>query len=357
MTAAFVTARRVHYLALLTFLTTLGLLCMGGLVTSHNAGLAVPDWPNTFGYNMFLFPVSRWVGDVFYEHTHRLWASGVGFLTIFLAVGLQMTESRRWMKRLGWIALWLVVLQGVLGGLRVTMLKDQIGIFHACLAQAFFVFIGLIALFTSRWWTERAESYSPRLVSPRWRWCVMAVCGLIYLQLILGASMRHAHLGLSIRDYPLAYGRVIPPFDAASVEKINDDRLVAGEPPTTVTQIALQFAHRTLAVVIVFGIVLCADALRRQPQSPLALRRVTMSWVGLVGLQFVLGATTVWTDKAADVATAHMAVGALTLFTGALAAAMAWRIESNTLRIDDNTSIRKTGIASNSPNAVKSATS
>ena len=107
------------------------------MVTSKGVGLAVPDWPTTFGYNMFFFPFRKWVGGIFFEHTHRLIASTVGFLTIILAVWLWRAESRRWVRNLGFAALGAVILQGVLGGLRVTLLKDEIGIFHACLAQAY----------------------------------------------------------------------------------------------------------------------------------------------------------------------------------------------------------------------------
>src|SRR5947208_5426183 len=120
------------------------------MVTSKGVGLAVPDWPTTFGYNMFLFPVSKWIGGIFFEHTHRLIASAVGFLTIILAIWLWRGEPRKWVRCLGIIALCAVILQGVLGGLRVTMLKDEIGIFHACLAQAFLGLFVLIALTTSR---------------------------------------------------------------------------------------------------------------------------------------------------------------------------------------------------------------
>src|SRR5213080_1483048 len=124
--------------AWLTCFATVLLICSGGMVTSKNVGLAVPDWPTTFGYNMFLFPVSRWVGGIFFEHVHRLVASTVGILTIILTVWLWYGESRRWLRNLGLAALALVILQGVLGGLRVTLLKDEIGVFHACLAQMFF---------------------------------------------------------------------------------------------------------------------------------------------------------------------------------------------------------------------------
>ena len=150
--------RWLHRFALATALMTVGLIAVGGLVTSHEAGMAVPDWPTSYGYNMFLFPISKWVGGIFYEHSHRLFASGVGFLTTILAVWLWVKEPRRWVRWLGVAAFFSVVLQGVLGGLRVTLLKAQIGIFHAILAQMFLVLLCAIALFTSSWWSRLAES-------------------------------------------------------------------------------------------------------------------------------------------------------------------------------------------------------
>ena len=140
----------LHRFAWFTSIATLFLICSGGMVTSKGVGLAVPDWPTTFGYNMFLFPVSKWVGGIFFEHTHRLIASTVGFLTIILAIWIWRVDRRRWLRNLGFAALGAVVLQGVLGGLRVTMLKDEIGIFHALLAQAFFGMLIVVTLATSR---------------------------------------------------------------------------------------------------------------------------------------------------------------------------------------------------------------
>src|SRR5262249_39454042 len=107
--------RILHWVAILVTGSVLVLICSGGLVTSHEAGMAVPDWPNSFGYNMFLFPVSRWVGGVLFEHTHRLIASGVGLLTILLCLVTLIFERRRWVKVLSGLAVLAVILQGVLG--------------------------------------------------------------------------------------------------------------------------------------------------------------------------------------------------------------------------------------------------
>src|SRR6478609_6132963 len=143
--------------AWLTCVATLLLICSGGMVTSKNVGLAVPDWPTTFGYNMFLFPVSKWVGGILFEHTHRLMGSVVGFLTIILTVWLWLSEERQWVRTLGVVALAGVILQGILGGLRVTMMKDEIGIFHACVAQAFLGLLVVIALATTHFWQTLAN--------------------------------------------------------------------------------------------------------------------------------------------------------------------------------------------------------
>ena len=164
--------------AWITCIATLLLICSGGMVTSKNVGLAVPDWPTTFGYNMFLFPISKWVGGILFEHTHRLMGSLVGFLTIILAVWLWLREDRRWVRSLGVIAVVGVILQGILGGLRVTMMKDQIGIFHACVAQAFLGLLVFIALVTTKFWPSLANGTLPwRAELPRRRgWITRCKC-------------------------------------------------------------------------------------------------------------------------------------------------------------------------------------
>src|ERR1035441_4336550 len=95
----------LHRFAVFTAIATLGLVGIGGLVTSHGAGMAVPDWPNTYGYNMFFFPISQWVGGIFYEHTHRLVASGVGLLTIALGLWLYGRNARPFMRGAGAVLL------------------------------------------------------------------------------------------------------------------------------------------------------------------------------------------------------------------------------------------------------------
>ena len=254
----------LHRLAVLTAVTTFILICMGGLVTSTDSGMAVPDWPTTFGYNMFLYPLSktvsgflfnidpnlqtdldkgnlsvelrkgleknaisvsenviiatetqgsRWtladkanertytliksderldvyVHGVLYEHSHRLIGSIVGFLTIALMVAIWAKDERKWMKWLGVIALVAVIAQGVMGGLRVTNLSRVLAIIHACFAQAFFGLTAGLMLFTSRRWLQTSVEVETTDFT-RLRNLSLITLGLIYIQFIFGAILRH----------------------------------------------------------------------------------------------------------------------------------------------------------------------
>ena len=360
----------LHRFAVFTAVATLGLVGIGGLVTSYGAGMAVPDWPNTYGYNMFFFPISLWMGGVFYEHTHRLAASGVGLLTVVLALWLYGRSARpfmrwagaallllgagttvamprrwadglvlgltglallgasrvwprcepsaRWLRRLGLAAFFAVVLQGVLGGLRVVLFKDAIGIFHAALAQLFFVLVCAIALFTSRWWQTQPTRSSSTLHAPRSTLFFLTTM-LILAQLTLGAAMRHQHAGLAIPDFPLAYGKLWPAMDAGSVAHYNQQRVeITADNPITAFQIALQMIHRLLAIAILGAVAYAAWATWRALGGKNHLSRMALLWLGLILAQVLLGAATIWSNKAADIATAHVLVGAVSLALGAI---------------------------------------
>ncbi len=384
--------------ALLTAAATFVLVWMGGLVTSHEAGLSVPDWPNTYGYNLFFFPISKWIGGVLFEHTHRLVASGVGLLTTILALWLYGRKSRpllrwggmalllaglaalcfnppsfaeptegeqsairnpqspgsnhladdillasvglaavsasfvwpkcepspKWLRRLGLAAFFAVVVQGVLGGLRVTMLKDQLGIFHATLAQLFFVLMSAIALFHTAFWRNlpaQTEADTGRL-----RFFLLAATLLILGQLALGATMRHQHAGLAIPDFPSAYGKLWPATDPASIARYNQLRTeVIDYQPITAFQIVLQMVHRLMAATILLTVGACAWLARRRFGSRHRLARLSFAWLCLIVAQIFLGAATLWTGKSADIATAHVACGALSLTLGALISIIAFR--------------------------------
>jgi heme a synthase len=360
----------LHRFAVLTALATLGLVGVRGLVTSHGAGMAVPDWPNTYGYNMFFFPVSQWVGGIFYEHTHRLAASAVGLLTVVLALWLHGTSARplmrwgglvllllgvatalamprrwtdglvvgltgaaflgaswvwprcapspKWLRWCGLAAVGAVVLQGVLGGLRVVLYKDALGIFHATLAQLFFVLLCAIALFTGRGWQATLARPPATDHAPRATLFLLPTL-LILAQLTLGAAMRHQHAGLAIPDFPLAYGKLWPAMDPESVARYNAQRMeVVAVKPITAFQISLQMFHRLVALVILGAVAFAAWAVRRALGGASPLSRLVLVWLGLILMQSLLGAATIWSNKAADLTTAHVLVGALSLAVGTM---------------------------------------
>jgi cytochrome c oxidase assembly protein subunit 15 len=304
--------------AVLTAVATLALIGVGGLVTSHGAGMAVPDWPTSYGYNMFALPFSKWVGGVFYEHTHRLVASSVGFLTMILAGWLWVKEERRWLRWLGVIALFAVIAQGVLGGLRVTLLKQELGIFHATLAQVFLVLVCSIAFFLSDSW-KRLVEIGPTIKLHGWlRPALVTATLFILVQLVLGATMRHQHAGLAVPDFPLAYGQAWPRTDDKFIEEINAKRVDSRDfNPITANQIYLHMAHRVTAICIT-ALVLCCIGLVRKSGAPATLRKFVYGWGVLIALQATLGALTVLTNKAADVATLHVLCGAVSLAWGAM---------------------------------------
>jgi len=331
--------------AWLTCIATLLLICSGGMVTSKGVGLAVPDWPTTFGYNMFLFPVSKWVGGILFEHTHRLMGSIVGFLTIILAVWLWLSEDRQWVRNLGVIALGGVILQGVLGGLRVTMMKDEIGIFHACIAQGFLGLLVVIALVTTNFWRTPENR---RVVTQNFaanKTLAVAVTIAIYVQLGLGATMRHQHRDLSILDFPTANGAWIPDTSAVALAKINAWRDGQGLSAVTAFQIWLQMAHRFLALVIATAIIaFCLRVLREAPGF-IALKRLSIFWVMAVACQIALGGWIIWSNKAADVATAHVALGAVMLSFGVSISAICWRVMAVSRHVAPDANSARTGRA------------
>lgn len=310
-----------------TALATLLLLSVGGLVTSHNVGMSVPDWPTTYGYNMFLFPWSKMVGGILIEHSHRLIASGVGLLTLIMAIQVTFREERSWMKKLAWLAVILVIFQGILGGLRVVWMKDEIGIFHACLAQSFFVLIGLLALFSSKTWLNlEIKVHSNRTLRKRSLLFVIITLSLIFLQLTLGASMRHEHNDLAITDFPLAYGKLIPSLDPSSLNEMNEQRLQKlSLQPTTRYEILLQLFHRGVALFILLGMVLTWMHFLFNQIS--YFKKWANLWLLMILTQIGLGAWTIWSNKAADVATLHMLLGSLILLVGALFLALLGRYQ------------------------------
>ena len=181
--------------------TTFPLIWVGGLVTTFDAGMAVPDWPGTYGYNLFLYPLSTWLSgpwDLFIEHGHRLLASAAGLITIALVFAVWQFDSRVWMRWLALAALGLVISQGLLGGIRVLAADRDIAKLHGCMGPAFFALGAVIAVLTSRRWHAFSASDLPislhsasEAAANRLFRVAVATTVFAYLQLFLGASLRH----------------------------------------------------------------------------------------------------------------------------------------------------------------------
>jgi len=269
------------------------LIFAGGLVTSTGSGLSVPDWPNTYGWFMWAFPLDKMVGGIFYEHLHRLVASTVGFLIVVLAVWLWRAEPRAWVRRLGYLALAAVIVQGILGGITVLWyLPDAISIAHASLAQIVFCLTTTIALVTAPGWKRGDRVRLPRdLTLER---LAIVTTAVIYTQIVIGATMRHTGAGLAIPDFPLAFGHLVPPqWDA---------------------KIAIHFAHRVGAATVA-ALVLATAGHVVYHHRRAELRRPAMLLLLLLALQITLGALTVLSQKQFLINSLHVVNGALVLVT------------------------------------------
>lgn len=299
----------LHRYAKLVSAATVLLIVAGGLVTSTESGLSVPDWPTSYGWNMFTFPMKHMVGGIFYEHGHRLIASGVGFLTIILAAWLWRAEPRRWMRRLGIAALAAVILQGLLGGITVLyFLPTAVSTAHAGLAQIFFCLTVAIALFTSETWTSvpAAGPVNDRAL----RLVASATTALIYVQILIGATMRHSDAGLAIPDFPFVFGGLLPP---------------EWTPP-----IAIHYAHRVGALIVTLAIAATVGHVWHHHRRRRELLQPSMLLGCLVLVQITLGALVILTQKNVAINTAHVVTGALTL-----AASLVLTLRSHRVRFDD----------------------
>tara|TARA_R110002049_G_scaffold2750_8_gene22296 strand:+ start:254637 stop:255635 length:999 start_codon:yes stop_codon:yes gene_type:complete len=188
-------SHRIHRLAVLAVCLVWPLIWIGGLVTTYDAGMAVPDWPATYGYNLFLYPYKTWLlgpFDLFIEHGHRLLGAVVGFVAIAIVIAAVRTEHRIWVR---WLAVGLlvaVILQGMLGGFRVLLGDRTVAMIHGCFGPAFFALCVATAAVTSRfWWSVDELDDSKRIPGKG----LIALSGLLlataYIQLVLGAQLRH----------------------------------------------------------------------------------------------------------------------------------------------------------------------
>ena len=184
--------RLARVLAWVTVCATVPLLLIGGTVTTLRVGMAVPDWPTTFGENMFTYPLSEMLANmaVFWEHSHRLWASGVGLLVILTAVATWAGGHTGRAKALSLVALAAVIGQGILGGFRVLENSQQLAFLHGSIAQLVFAIFVMLAIVLSQSWNAVEPRPCKRTPKLR-RWSLLAV-GSVYAQIVLGAWLRHS---------------------------------------------------------------------------------------------------------------------------------------------------------------------
>lgn len=295
-----------HKPALAVFATLGGiwvfvLVTLGAFTTSIGAGMAFPDWPLSNGS----INPEGWLRDIsmFAEHSHRLTGMIMGLITISLAAWLWVREERPWLRELGLWALGIVLLQGVIGGQRVTLdalhvpgfqmsLGQMLRIPHGILAQMYVCVLIAIAAASTRSWIGRAMPLSPRV-----RRIGLICTALIFAQLVIAVTMRHNAAGLAIPTFPYS---------------TPDARWL---PAQWNFPVAIHFTHRVMAVVLGVALTVFAYVIRRDPAATLALRAGASALVSLVVLQILLGAQIIWTMRHPETTTSHVVVGALILAT------------------------------------------
>lgn len=276
----------LHRYSLFLVASIVFLLAAGAMVTGTGSGLAVPDWPLSFGQ---FFPEMK--GGVFYEHGHRMIAGVVALLTFGLAFLLARGEPRARVRRLGYAAALAVILQACLGGATVLLkLPPAVSVMHACLAQLFFSAVILVAVVTSPAWARPARPLAKDgLLLPL---CV-TLNVLFFLQLVLGATTRHLGAGLAIPDFPAVYGGWLPP---------------AFTLPVTV-----HFFHRVGAFTIVALVSWLVVRVLRRHYGHFGVTVSVGALAGALSMQFLLGALVIWTRRLIPITTTHLVVGALCL--------------------------------------------
>jgi len=283
-----------------------GLITAGALVTSKGAGLSVPDWPLSFGT---LDPPNWWrISTVRAEHGHRLFAGTVALLTVGLAVAFWRVEARRWVRRLAWAAVLAVLCQALLGGLTVLFfLPPAVSVAHAGLAEIFLCLIVCLAVVSAPSWRRLDRRVSTVSEGRALRSLALATSGAIYVQILLGAVMRHVGAGLAIPDFPLVFGGLVPPhFDF---------------------RIGIHFAHRVWALVVAGLIFWTAGRALRRYRGERLLTLPALILEVLVLVQIALGGAVVLSRRSVPINTAHVATGATILALSTILTLRAWRRE------------------------------
>lgn len=279
----------LHRFAIVTSAATFVLIFVGGLVTSTGSALAVPDWPLSFGK---FFP--KMEGGVLYEHGHRMIAGAVAIMVLVLMVWTLVREQRAWVRYTAIAAVGLVIVQAVLGGLTVLLLLPlPMAVAHAATAQAFFCLTVALCLFTGSRWRNAVPLSPVERARPALPLLAAITTAAIYGEILIGAVMRHMGAGLAIPDFPLSFGRLMPPLESKFI--------------------AVNFAHRCGALVVAMLVIWTVARVLRFYRNEPMLRRPAISLMLLLVAQIGLGATTILTGKAVVPTTAHVALGAAVL--------------------------------------------
>ncbi len=323
----------LYRFAIFTAAVVVFLIVAGATVTSTVSGDAVPDWPLSYGT---LNPPM--IGGILWEHSHRLIAGFTGILIGVLAIWLWVAEPRKKVKWLGMAALFAVIIQALLGGLRVLIVSTEgvqdaaiqltgstnieatriaITVAHAFLAQTILCAVFAIVLFTSRSWIN-AETTGLQPAEYKIRWLGVGLVATVFLQLVIGALVRHTNAGLIIPDLPLSFGQLIPPF--GNLPNNPNAPFPITDAEFTI-RVVLHFAHRVIAFIILGLVVYVFVKFRNLPKIGL----LTKSLIGLTVIQVLLGALNIWTAKSVFSTVPHVAVGALVLANCVLLTLWAWR--------------------------------
>ena len=300
----------VRRLSKIIVFLTLSLIFVGALIKSHEVGLSVPDWPTSYGKQMFLFPFSEMVGGIFYEHGHRLFATIVGFFTLLQFIVLSFTDHPLWVKKMSFVALVLVITQGLLGGMTVIFfLPPQISILHGVLAQIFFVSIIFIAYSLSDSRSNKKKQSYPLFIKRG----ALIITLLVFVQLVLGALVRHTSSGLAIPDFPKMGGMWIPTFSDNMVNNINVELFDKNLDMVSKWQVVIHFLHRLGAFIITLALTFIIYKFRNMLEKNTIESKILILLSVLLLIQIILGATTVITEKLPFVASFHVVTGAALL--------------------------------------------
>lgn len=293
--------KNLHRFSLVLVGLTLLLIAVGGLVNSTASGLSVPDWPLTYGENPITYPISKWTGGIKYEHGHRLLATLEGaliFIEMLWVWRVERGSKRRWLKMLALASFISVCIQGVLGGLTVLyQLPTAISVAHALLAQLLLIATLAIAMGTSRQWLSAPKQRvrAPQTIS----WLLGATVLFTFVQILMGALVRHTYSGLVIQDFPLAFGKIIPEFANFNI--------------------VIHYLHRVGALIL--SILIFTQGIRvwRAGKELAYLRMPVTTLMVLVLVQITLGAFVIWTQEHVVPNTLHVGVGAAVFMTAFVA--------------------------------------